>query len=110
MDFRCEPGKGGPGSALILLEGQLDAGTAISFEAVAADCLADPSVKKVILDMTGLTFISSSGLRVIMFVVKKLMPRGGKLYLAGASSQVVNLLKMSGMTRLVEFRDTAAAC
>lgn len=108
--FRCEAGTQGPGTALIHLEGMLDAGTAVGFESVAADCLADPSVTKVILDMARLSLISSSGLRVIMVVVKKLMPRNGKLFLAGASSQVVDLLRMSGMTGLVEFRDSVDAC
>lgn len=110
MDFVSEVRVLKPAVLLATLKGVLDAGTAIQFEMAIAGHLKDPSVKSVILDVPGLTFVSSSGLRVFMIIIKSLAPRSGKLFMVGTTPQVVGLIKMSGMTKWINLRDTIQEC
>ena len=110
MKFSCEARLAKPSLVLVTLKGNLDAGTAIDMEMSLAPYIKDPSVTKIVLDVPELSFVSSSGLRVIMLIIKALIPREGRLYMVGASPQIIGLIKMSGMTKWITLKDNAAQC
>ncbi len=99
-----------PSVVLAHIKGVLDAGTSIQLEMALGEYLKDPLVKKIIMDVPELTFVSSSGLRIIMLAIKSLVPKNGRLYMIGATSQIVSLIKMSGMTKWVHFKDNLNEC
>ena len=60
------------------LDGSLDSDTYPKLEALISERMDDETIQ-VALDLYGLRFISSAGLRVIFGVIKKVKPRGGRV-------------------------------
>jgi anti-sigma B factor antagonist len=55
---------------------------------------------KVIIDCSKLTYISSSGLRVLLMALKKSMSTGGDLRLCGVHTNIRELMVISGFTSI----------
>lgn len=55
--------------AILSLQGRLDTNTSSSLETTLVD-LVEKSQKKLLLDLSALEFISSSGLRVLLMIAK----------------------------------------
>lgn len=53
-------------------------------------------------DFSGVSFIDSSGLGVVLGRYKKVCARGGKVRIAGANQQVYRILVLSGFAGLME--------
>lgn len=99
-----------PTAILARVAGSLDAGTAIRLEMELAPWLARPELKDVVMEVPDLNFVSSSGLRVCMIILKRVTPRRGNLFMVGAGSQVAGVIKMAGMGGMLRFRDTVQEC
>jgi anti-anti-sigma factor len=52
------------------------------------------------LDLQGVEFVSSAGLRAIVFAKQK-MPHSSSLYLVGASEQIVDTITKTGLSQAV---------
>ena len=75
----------------VALSGRLDAATCLEFDERIAPALAsDASV--IVLDMIGLTYISSAGLRSIFRAYKTLEERNGALLLVNVQPAVQKVL------------------
>ena len=83
----------------INVSGRLDTLTSEDFMKEVNDNLTDDIVN-VTVHSSGLTYISSSGLRVLMVIYKKTAPKGGKLILKGLTPQVGEVLNITGMANL----------
>ena len=91
----------GPGSSLVIsptegglsLSGEIDAHTAPR----VADALAGTGSTVVDVDMSGVEFVDSSGLRVLVEAHQRLETSGGALRLVDASPAVKRLLQISGI-------------
>ena len=59
---------------------------------------------ELVLDLSGVTFMDSSGLGVVLGRYRLLSTRGGKMYITGANRSVDRILKMAGIYALVERR------
>lgn len=76
----------------------------------SASCLRksiDKSMKEfrcehLVLDFTGVTFMDSSGIGVVLGRYKKLAKKGGKLYICGCNVYINRILDMAGVFSLVE--------
>jgi len=90
----------GPHS-LLKLKGRLDARWAEHLEG-AMDEMVRQGRYDIVLDAAGVTFMSSAGIRVLLVHFKRLRSIGGTLVLANPSTQVQNLLSMSGLKGLLE--------
>lgn len=55
----------------------------------------------VVLDLSGVTFVDSSGLSVIITAYKRLQAEGGRLRVAGASGLVRSVLDVTGLGRIL---------
>ncbi|BDD88255.1 STAS domain-containing protein [Desulfofustis limnaeus] len=94
---------------IIGVQGRLDAVTAPAFDREVESVLADTPTK-VLIDGTGLDYISSAGLRSILALAKKLQAGGGRLALCGLSGLVREIFEMAGLhTMLTICRDEAEA-
>ena len=58
-----------------------------------------------ILDFSGVTFMDSSGLGVVLGRYKLMKERGGSVRIQGASRPVERILKMAGVYALLEQQD-----
>jgi anti-anti-sigma factor len=59
------------------------------------------SARKVVLDFSGLDYISSAGLRVLLGVAKKLKGSGGTLRMFGLNQSVKEVFEISGFATIL---------
>lgn len=90
---------------IIFLEGRMDLANSMKTEARLNEMLGE-GVLKMILDFEKLEYLSSSGLRVIIAVEKKLKDRDGKLVLSNMSQPVENLFNITRLYDLFTIRKT----
>lgn len=55
-----------------------------------------------VLDLSGVDYMSSAGLRVVLIAAKSTRAAGGKTVIAGARPAILEILKMSGFDRVIE--------
>jgi anti-sigma B factor antagonist len=87
------------GHPMVALSGQLDLADAPDVAAELATVVAarGPSV---IVDLTDLEFIDSSGLGVLVRTLRRAREGGGDLHLAAPQQQVRRLLDVTGLIRV----------
>ena len=57
----------------------------------------------VVLDMTACKYISSSGLRVLLYTKKVATSKGQKLYLKGVSDEVKDIMDVTGFNNFFDY-------
>lgn len=89
--------------------GEMDAGTAP--EALKKiDELREEGTTRMVIDFERLHYISSAGLRVLMFTAKQLKDAGGELRVCGLNEMVGEVFDMSGFSTILNvFRDRKEA-
>lgn len=78
--------------------GRLDTITAPSLEKTISDSIVN--IESLVLDMKGLEYISSAGLRVLLGAQKK-MQRSGSMKLTGVCEDVMEVLEMTGFADIL---------
>ena len=81
----------------VIVTGRLDAA-----EAAKAQAFLDGVAGTVTLDLSGLDYISSAGLGVLLKTQKRLLAGNGKLRLAGLKSHLLDIFTYSGFDQLFE--------
>ncbi|MEH2118421.1 anti-sigma factor antagonist [Nostoc sp.] len=89
--------------ATIKLSGELDALTASIFK-TEVDKAASQGVKRLVLLLQDLEYMSSAGLRVLIFAKQK-MGVNADIYVVGAQESVISTLKKTGFDRSVILLD-----
>lgn len=87
------------GALILQPKKRIDSSTAKSFEE-QANALVDGGPKKVIIDLSGLDYISSAGLRVVLTTAKRVKAAGGALTLCGVSNNVKDVFEVSGFASI----------
>jgi anti-sigma B factor antagonist len=75
----------------------------------AVETLVGEGRKKVILDLSGVTNVDSTGIGIIVMSAGKLKKAGGELRVAGATAHVEDVLKMTNIDQIVVLHSTTAA-
>ena len=89
-------------------QGKLDASTVTTFEE-AMNQILEQADAAIVVDLSDVPYISSCGLRVLVFAAKRLTGTG-KLAAAALQSTVKHEFEVVGMSRLIRvFDDVAAA-
>jgi anti-sigma B factor antagonist len=89
------------------ITGELDTQTAGS----AMDALqehVDTNPENFLINLAGVDFVSSSGLRVILRTAKQVRANGGNMKVCGARGMVKEVLEISGFHRLLDMYDEEA--
>ena len=81
----------------VVIAGRLDAA-----QSPAAQAFLDKVQGIVKVDCSGLEYISSAGLGVLLKTQKRLMASGGKLRLAGVNRHLRDILQYSGFDQIFE--------
>lgn len=85
---------GGGGAPVVVVDGELDVGTAPRVGA-ALHRLVDEGRTSLTLDCSGLNFVDSQGLGMLVGVSRRLKEAGGSLHLQGARSQLLRVLHLT---------------
>jgi len=91
------------GTAELYLVGELDASVANEFKAAVEKAAAEKA-KKLVLNMKDLEFMSSAGLRVLVFAKQK-MGTGVDIYVIAAQDAVRDTIEMTGFHHSVIMQD-----
>ena len=89
------------------LLGRLDTKTSGVLEKSVATHLA-AGQRRFILDLAGMEYVSSAGLRIFLMLAKKVSGGKGSLALCGLSPQVKEVFDIAGFTRLFTLASTRA--
>ena len=90
------------GKLVATLAGEMDTAAAVEAEA-ALQPLCESSGKDVVLDCTELEYIASSGLRVLLNVLKKVKAGGSRIVLKNVNEVIRDVLELTGFISLFEF-------
>jgi len=90
------------GQLIAILEGRLDTSVSEEVEEKMRP-LHDCTDKDIVIDCTGLTYISSSGLRIFLTIVKSARAKKKPVYIKGMSANIRSVLAMAGFLNLFVF-------
>ncbi len=99
MDMKSEPFEGG---VKLELSGEFDIGGVPKVEG-AIRRLEEERPALLILDLSGLTFIDSSGLRVILTADRRAKEQSRRFALVQGPSAVQRIFKITGIDTVLEF-------
>lgn len=91
------------GNLIAFFEGRLDTAAAIKTEQDVKP-LYDNTEHDIILDCSALEYISSSGLRIFLNILKNAKPKGLHVYIQGINNELRSVFAMTGFTNLFEFK------
>jgi anti-sigma B factor antagonist len=80
--------------------GRLDTDTSRDFEQVCTTTIEE-GARHLIVDLGGVDFVSSAGLRAILATAKRLKPMGGGLAICRLAPAVQDVFRISGFGRLM---------
>ncbi|WP_028997646.1 STAS domain-containing protein [Azohydromonas australica] len=87
---------------------RLDAAQAAAFRTALLDVLKDTPTARLVLDLQAVKMIDSSGLGVLVSVLKSMGGRGG-IAVAGASAAVQSVFKLTRLDRVFPMHDSVDA-
>ena len=83
------------GELVAVFEGRLDTAAAVE-----NDCTGH----NIVFDCNKLEYISSSGLRLLLGVLKNAKPKGSRVFITGINDDLRTVFAMTGFTNLFEFK------
>jgi anti-anti-sigma factor len=90
------------GKYVVTLEGEMDTAAATEAEEVLKP-IFNSNGKDVIIDCTGLEYIASSGLRILLSILKGAKASGSKVVMRGVNDDIKNVFKLTGFISIFEF-------
>lgn len=101
IDIKAEDG-----FQIVTLEGEVDANTAPKIHQEIMP-LAEPGTK-ILVDMTEVPYMSSAGLRLLLFLYRQTTANEAKLVLVGLSEELIDTMSVTGFLEFFTIRDTLA--
>jgi len=97
-----------PHATILRVTGRVDASTYTELETKLKEYM-DAGRKHIVLELDGVEYLSSAGVRVLISTQKSLKPWGGRLVLAQPSDRVKDVLQLAGVDVLFPTYDTTIA-
>lgn len=92
------------GKLVAVLDGQLDTAAAVEVEQQLQP-LYENEDKDIVIDCEKLEYIASSGLRILLSILKRAKAHGHTVTLKGLNDDIKNVFKMTGFINLFQFED-----
>jgi anti-sigma B factor antagonist len=83
----------------VKLEGRLDTTTAPSLETELNSCI--PDAETLTFDLGGIEYISSAGLRVLLYAQKKMRQKGG-VKVKNVTNEVMEIFDVTGFSDILD--------
>ena len=90
---------------LVEIEGEIDAHTSRELDRTLGELL-DQGRSRFVLDASLMSFISSAGLRSIMFAQREAHQRGGQVRVCGLNAQTRRVFEIAGLDEALHLSDT----
>ena len=88
---------------LVTMTGSLDTAAALETEQDLKPITAEDVAKDIVFECQELEYIASSGLRILLDVLKKTKAKGHKVTLRNLNDDIKNVFKITGFINLFEF-------
>jgi anti-anti-sigma factor len=95
-----------PEIVVLLLAGRLTMGRPCQDLEAAVEKMVEGGVRKVILDLSEVARVDSTGLSMIVTCFRKFKDVGGELRVAGARGVVEQIIRAANISRIVSFYGT----
>ena len=92
-------------TAVGVVSGRVDSSNAKDFDGELSGII-DGGATNLVLDCGSLRYISSAGLRALLIAIRKTNQAGGGLALCHVPENILEVLEVSGFTRIMTVRDT----
>lgn len=102
MECTCQKENG---AMIIAVTGRMDVVTAQDFEQ-KSNAWTGSEEKRLVVDLSGVEYISSAGLRSFLLLGKRVKAAGGRLMLSGLQGMVREVFDMSGFATIFPIYDT----
>lgn len=93
------------GAVVVGVSGELDCATASILEERLEDLLSDQGNLSIVLDLSDMTFVDSTGLAVFVTAYRHLHERGGSLLLRRPSASTWKVFETTGLDRVLPIDD-----
>lgn len=101
QDFRVHWDIVDDSTVVITAEGDIDLATAGMFERTLSAALgAAPPQSRIVLDLTGVTFLAASGLTLLASADQRCREQGNDLHIIANTRRVLRPIEIAGMTQL----------
>lgn len=97
------------GVDVISISGEVDLYTASALKEMIYEVL-DTGVSNIILDMTGLDFMDSSGLGVLVGTLKRVRSAGGSLWLICDRDNLLKIFRLTGLDKVFTIHVSLEEC
>ena len=87
---------------VVTLEGEMDTAAANEAEEVLKQ-LYNNEGKEVVFECKNLEYIASSGLRILINILKATMSKGNRVVLRNVNDDIKNVFKLTGFLNIFEF-------
>src|SRR5262249_52932881 len=108
MKVTCNPDPELTGVTLVALAGRLDAVGAIEMWDVASPYIGD-GAPSMLVDMTGVDLMSSSGISTLMRLLTYAKQRSGRMAIYGCNAGVRKVFRIVGLDGLLNVSETSEA-
>lgn len=96
------------GTEVLTVKGEVDASSSIDLDHAIAGCV-EAGATKILVDCTGLEYISSAGLGVFMSYVEEFREKGVRLVIFGLNNRVAHTFSLLGLADLMDIAPDRAA-
>ncbi|MCY6353896.1 anti-sigma F factor antagonist [Clostridium sp. ZS2-4] len=91
---------------IVYMLGELDHHSAEEVRNKVDDRLERENYSKLIMDFSGVTFMDSSGIGVVIGRYKKIAAKKGKIYVTKVNGSVKRVFELSGMFKIIPLYDS----
>jgi anti-sigma B factor antagonist len=106
MDLDMQSGTRGDW-AILTVKGEIDLHTAPQLKE-RLGAISDEGAQKVLVDMSDVGFMDSSGLGVLVGALKRVRERGGELSLVCSEGTVLKVLSLTGLDQVISVHGSVA--
>jgi len=93
---------------VVTATGQINSANAAELESTLLEWVEEGE-RKWVLDMSGVEYISSAGLRVVLLLAKRLKQQGGQLVLCNLQAHVLEVFDISGFLSILDVAESREA-
>ncbi|MGV3724747.1 MAG: STAS domain-containing protein [Actinomycetota bacterium] len=96
------------GRPVLFVTGEIDIYTAPLFKQSVVNLVSE-GTQNVVIDLSGVTFMDSSGFGTLLGATRRLRPGGGGLHLAGPNSTIQRMLRLTRLDSIMQIHESAEA-
>lgn len=101
MNLKVTPRRIDDGTQALDLEGEVDVYTAPKLRQEIMDQV-DSGVKNLLVNLTKVEYLDSTGLGILIGGVKRLKEQGGSLKLVGPSARITRIFEITGLNKIFD--------